>query len=398
MYEYIENFKRLGFGMFIHFGLYSVIGRGEWYYMQYVPDKNEYESTINKFKITKNWAKNLVKTAKDAGCKYITLTTRHHDGFSLYDTCGLSEFDAPHSPTGRDLIREFVDECNKEGIIPFFYHTLLDWHNPDYNNDFPKYIDYLDKSIEILCKNYGKIGGFWFDGMWDKPNEDWQEDRIYGTIRKYQPEAMIINNTGLNALGQTGHKEIDSVTFERGKPAFVDTSEKPIAGEVCDALTDHWGYAKYDICLKSPKELIETLVDCRKYDCNLLLNSGLKGNGEMDEGEKAAFKRIGMWIKENKNFIYKAKSTDLTAENADMMTDGEYYYAAIKGVLMSANCNVAKFGESKTVTLNTDKRIVDAEWLDSGKEINLKTDNSFVCEPFEYGKSLAVRVAKFKLK
>ena len=398
MYEYIENFKRLGFGMFIHFGLYSVIGRGEWYYMQYVPDKNEYESTINKFKITKNWAKNLVKTAKDAGCKYITLTTRHHDGFSLYDTRGLSEFDAPHSLTGRDLIREFVDECNKEGIIPFFYHTLLDWHNTDYNNDFPEYIDYLDKSIEILCKNYGKIGGFWFDGMWDKPNEDWQEDRIYGTIRKYQPEAMIINNTGLNALGQTGHIEIDSVTFERGKPAFVDTSEKPIAGEVCDALTDHWGYAKYDICLKSPKELIETLVDCRKYDCNLLLNSGLKGNGEMDEGEKAAFKRIGMWIKENKNFIYKAKSTDLTAENADMMTDGEYYYAAIKGVLMSANCNVAKFGESKTVTLNTDKRIVDAEWLDSGKEINLKTDNSFVCEPFEYGKSLAVRVAKFKLK
>lgn len=398
MYEYIENFKRLGFGMFIHFGLYSVIGRGEWYYMQYVPDKNEYESTINKFKITKNWAKNLVKTAKDAGCKYITLTTRHHDGFSLYDTRGLSEFDAPHSPTGRDLIREFVDECNKEGIIPFFYHTLLDWHNPDYNNDFPKYIDYLDKSIEILCKNYGKIGGFWFDGMWDKPNEDWQEDRIYGTIRKYQPEAMIINNTGLNALGQTGHIEIDSVTFERGKPVFVDTSEKPIAGEVCDALTDHWGYAKYDICLKSPKELIETLIDCRKYDCNLLLNSGLKGNGEMDEGEKAAFKRIGMWIKENKNFIYKAKSTDLSAENADMMTDGEYYYAAIKGVLMSANCNVAKFGESKTVTLNTDKKIVDAEWLDSGKEINLKTDKSFVCEPFEYGKSLAVRVAKFKLK
>lgn len=398
MYEYIENFKRLGFGMFIHFGLYSVIGRGEWYYMQYVPDKNEYENTINKFKITKNWAKNLVKTAKDAGCKYITLTTRHHDGFSLYDTRGLSEFDAPHSLTGRDLIREFVDECNKEGIIPFFYHTLLDWHNPDYNNDFPKYIDYLDKSIEILCKNYGKIGGFWFDGMWDKPNEDWQEDRIYGTIRKYQPETMIINNTGLNALGQTGHIEIDSVTFERGKPAFVDTSEKPIAGEVCDALTDHWGYAKYDICLKSPKELIETLIDCRKYDCNLLLNSGLKGNGKMDEGEKAAFKRIGMWIKENKNFIYKAKSTDLTAENADMMTDGEYYYAAIKGVLMSANCNVAKFGESKTVTLNTDKRIVDAEWLDSGKEINLKTDKSFVCEPFEYGKSLAVRVAKFKLK
>lgn len=398
MYEYIENFKKLGFGMFVHFGLYSVIGRGEWYYLQYGPDQIEYESTISKFKITKNWAENLVRTAKEAGCRYITLTTRHHDGFSLYDTCGLTEFDAPHSSAGRDLIREFVDECNKEGIIPFFYHTLLDWHNLDYNNDFAKYIDYLDKSIEILCKNYGKIGGFWFDGMWDKPNEDWQEDRIYGTIRKYQPEAMIINNTGLNALGQTGHIEIDSVTFERGKPAFVDTSEKPVAGEVCDALTDHWGYAKYDLCLKSPKELIETLVDCRKYNCNLLLNAGLKGNGEMDAGEKAVFERIGMWIKENKNFIYEVKSTDLTAENADLMTDGEYYYAAIKGVLMSANCNVAKFGENKTVTLKTDKKIVAAEWLDNGKKVVLKTDNSFECAPFEYGKSLAVRVAKFKLK
>ena len=105
--------------MFIHFGLYSVIGKGEWYYWQYKPDQKEYEKNIEKFRVTKNWAKNLVKTAKRAGCKYITLTTRHHDGFSLYDTCGLNDFDAPHSATGRDLVREFVDECNAEGIVPF---------------------------------------------------------------------------------------------------------------------------------------------------------------------------------------------------------------------------------------------------------------------------------------
>lgn len=156
-YKYIENFKRLGFGMFIHFGLYSVIGKGEWYYWQYKPDQKEYEKNTEKLKVTKNWAKNLVKMAKRVGCKYITLTTRHHDGFSLYDTCGLNEFDAPHSATGRDLVREFVNECNAEGIIPFFYHTLLDWHNTDYKTNFPKYIDYLVQSIEILCRNYGKI-------------------------------------------------------------------------------------------------------------------------------------------------------------------------------------------------------------------------------------------------
>ena len=395
MYEYIENFKRLGFGMFIHFGLYSVIGRGEWYYMQYVPDKNEYESTINKFKITKNWAKNLVKTAKDAGCKYITLTTRHHDGFSLYDTCGLSEFDAPHTPTGRDLIREFVDECNKEGIIPFFYHTLLDWHNPDYNNDFPKYIDYLDKSIEILCKNYGKIGGFWFDGMWDKPNEDWQEDRIYGTIRKYQPEAMIINNTGLNALGQTGHKEIDSVTFERGKPCFVDKSVKPVAGEMCQVLNDHWGYCKNDVNYKSIKELIENLTDCRKYGCNFLLNAGLTGNGELKKIDACILEEIGEFVKVNKGFIYNAKPCDVTAEGADVVTDGEYYYAIIKDVGMSADPNVALGLSAKQVKI--DAAVKSAAWLDNGKRIKVKR-NAFAVEPFAYGSSYSVRVAKFKLK
>ena len=164
-YEYIENFKKMGFGMFNHFGLYSILGKGEWVLSQGKIDHAKYNELTKKFKVKKDWAKQLVKTAKAAGCKYITLTTRHHDGFSLYDTKGLNDFDAPHSAAGRDLIKEFVDECNKEGIVPFFYHTLLDWYNPDYKNNFPKYIDYLVKSIEILCTQYGKIGGFWFDGM-----------------------------------------------------------------------------------------------------------------------------------------------------------------------------------------------------------------------------------------
>ena len=116
--------------MFVHFGLYSVVGKGEWYLrLNPKADKEKYNNLIKRFNVKKTWAKNLVKTAKRTGCKYITLTTRHHDGFSLYDTCRFNEFDAPHSATGRDLIREFVDECNAEGIVPFFYHTLFDWHN-----------------------------------------------------------------------------------------------------------------------------------------------------------------------------------------------------------------------------------------------------------------------------
>ena len=395
MYEYIERFKKLGFGLFVHFGLYSIVGKGEWYlHLNPQADKVKYNNLINRFNVKKTWAKELVKTAKAAGCKYITLTTRHHDGFSLYDTQGLNDFDAPHSSCGRDLIRELVDECNKENIVPFFYHTLLDWNNPDYENDFPKYIDYLDKSIEILCRNYGKISGFWFDGMWDKPNENWQEDRLYGTIRKYQPEAMIVNNTGLSALGKTGHKEIDSVTFERGKPAFVDTSEKPIAGEMCQVLNDHWGYTKDDCNYKSVKELIENLIDCRRFGCNFLLNTGLKGNGSVNETDKCLLSQIGKWIKANKGFIYDVYPTDKTAENADMLTDGKKYYAVIKNVNMNADPNVALGGDVSAVKLNfATKR---AKWLDSGEKIKINKDNSFAVKPFDYGRSYSVRVAEIE--
>lgn len=397
-YEYIENFKKMGFGMFNHFGLYSILGKGEWVLAQGKIDHAKYNELTRKFKVKKDWAKQLVKTAKAAGCRYITLTTRHHDGFSLYDVKGLNDFDAPHSACGRDLIREFVDECNKEGIVPFFYHTLLDWYNPDYKNDFPKYIDYLVKSIEILCTQYGKIGGFWFDGMWDKPNDDWQEERIYGTIRKYQPEAMIINNTGLSECGKTGHREIDSVTFERGKAFFVDKSEKPLAGEVCEALTDHWGYAKEDICVKSPKELVEMLIDCRKFNCNLLLNTGLMGNGLIPDGEKANLLAVGKWIKVNKGFIYDVVSAHIDAENADVLTDGKYYYAVIRKVPMSADPNVANMADNRTVTIKTDKKVVSAKWLDNGKSVKGVKKNSFPVEPFAYGYSYGARVARFELK
>lgn len=397
MYEYINNFKKAGFGMFVHFGLYSVLGKGEWALNIDKLDAKKYNALVDRFKVRKDWAKKLVDTAKKAGCKYITLTTRHHDGFSLFDVKGLNDFDAPHSASGRDLVREFVDECRAQGITPFFYHTLLDWHNEDYKNDFPKYIDYLDKSIEILCTNYGKIGGFWFDGMWDKPNEDWQEDRLYGTIRKYQPEAMIINNTGLNALGQTGHKEIDSVTFERGKPTFVDTSLKPIAGEMCESMTDHWGYTKDDICIKPIRELVETLIDCRKFGCNLLLNVGVKGNGRITPIENAELLAIGKWIKANKNFIYDSVPANIESNGADLLTDGEYYYALVKNVPMRADENVALAETERTVELKTDKKIISALWLDNGKKVKVH-NNVFVVDPFTYGHSLGARVAKFKLK
>lgn len=395
-YTYIKDFKELGFGLFVHFGLYSIVGKGEWnLHLDPEVKQEKYEELAGKFRVKANWAKELARTAKAAGCRYITLTTRHHDGFSLYDTCGLNTYDAPHSACGRDLIAEFVEASRTEGLVPFFYHTLLDWHNADYRENFPKYIDYLVRSIEILCQNYGKIGGFWFDGMWDRPDEDWQEDRLYGTIRKYQPEAMIINNTGLSELGKVGHPEIDSVTFERGKPCYVDESDRPRAGEMCQILNDHWGYAKNDCNYKSVKELIENLVECRRYNCNFLLNTGLRGNGEVNATDKSLLREIGHWIKGTGNIINNLHVTGIEADHALILTDGKDLYAVIDNVVMTADPNVTREGVVREIEVHMDRQLKSATWLDSGRTIPIK-DNRFTAEPFPYGTSFSVRIARLK--
>ncbi len=394
--KYIVNFEKLCFGLFVHFGLYSIVGKGEWYlHLDPTADKEQYQQLSKSFCVKEGWAKELVSTAKSAGCKYITLTTRHHDGFSLYDTCGLNDYDAPHSVTKRDLIREFVDACNEEGIIPFFYHTLLDWHEESYETDFPRYIDYLINSVEILCKNYGKIGGFWFDGMWHKPNENWQEDRLYATIRKYQPEAMIINNTGLSELGKVGHHEIDSVTFERGKPAFVDNSDKYRAGEMCQVINDHWGYAADDCNYKSVRELIENLVDCRKYGCNFLLNTGLRGDGTVNPMDACTLAGIGKWLGKYGEAIFTTKPCDIKAKNAVIMQGDDCYYAIINKVPMRGDPNVQRGAANARVRI--DKEILEAEWLDNGQKIEVE-NNSFDALPFSYGASYCTRVAKLKIQ
>ena len=395
--DYIEKFKKNGFGLFCHYGLYSVYGKGEWALSTGKIGSAEYNALKDVFQARKEWAKGLVSTAKTAGCKYITLTTRHHDGFSLYDTRGLNKFDAPHSACGRDLIAEFVEECVRNEIQPFFYHTLLDWYNKDYKENFAAYLDYLVESVEILCRNYGKVGGFWFDGMWDRPHADWRENRLYGMIRKYQPEAMIINNTGLNALGEVGHTEIDSVTFERGQPFAVNCTDKARAGEVCEGITDHWGYTEEDICIKSAKEIISTLIDCRKNGCNLLLNTGLKGDGKIPEGEKACLQSVGMWIRKNCEAVYDVFPSDIDAENAEMLTDGKFYYAVLRNVPMEWNQNVARHKNSQRVRILTRRRVAEATWLDTGEKIEVDENRSFAVKPFAYGVSLFARVAKICL-
>ena len=199
---YIAQFEQRGFGMFIHWGLYSQLAQGEWTMNLHHISNEKYTELFKNFTAEDFDARQIAALAKQAGMKYITLTTRHHDGFSLYDTRGLTDYDVMHTPCGRDLVKEFVEACREEDILPMLYHTTLDWVHPDFDQDFDAYLEYLSKSVEILCTHYGKIGGLWFDGNWSKRDADWKLDEFYGMIRRLQPEAMIINNTGLSQQGR----------------------------------------------------------------------------------------------------------------------------------------------------------------------------------------------------
>ena len=404
--EYIKRFEQMGLGMFVHFGLYSQLSRGEWVMQCHKMSKESYTPLKETFRPA--GMGEIVRTAKEAGCKYVCLTTRHHDGFSLYDTKGLSDYDAPHSPAKRDLVAEFVEECREANIVPFFYHTTLDWHHPDFKADFNRYLEYLRQSVELLCTNYGKIGGFWFDGNWSRRDADWKEDELYSMIRRLQPEAMIINNTGTSRRGALGNEYIDSVTYERGMPTPIDRRgmKRYVAGEMCETLNDHWGVAD-DLNYKPVKRLIEEICACRKVGANMLLNVGPNGDGSLPLMAKAIMEAIGRWMSIYGRAIYNGrpyiaedgKKDFVLRDAADEKTF--YLFKHDLGVGGDSNVTLETCGNRVAVLSGFEGEIERVRWMDDGKDLDFSFENgklSVACTDFIYGQNLCVRVAEIKTK
>ncbi len=403
----IKRFEDLGFGMFIHWGLYSQMGQGEWIQLIGKVPKDEYMELAKTFTAERFDADKIAKLAKDSGMNYIVITTRHHDGFSLYDTCGLNDYDAPHSAAKRDLIREFVDACNRHDVLPFFYHTTLDWYNEDFENDFDKYLDYLNRSVEILCTNYGPIGGLWFDGNWSRPDADWKEDRLYGTIRKHQPDAIIVNNTGLSARGEAGHIEIDSVTFEQGHPFKLDQRgrEKYIASEMCYTINSHWGIGTLDFSNKSTADLISTLAKCRKVGANLLLNVGPTAEGEISDLQAATLREIGTWVNLFKDAVYKPKPFDAFGANDDFVLRTEdklYFFISDLSVRGHENVTATSGSLGMRAFSGIKDEVRSISWMDNNEALRFTQDVesgmfTFLATGYPYGVNTVVRVAEAKL-
>jgi len=315
-----REFQDMKFGMFIHWGVYSVLGDGEWVFHNRKLKLDEYNRLPAFFDPEKFDAKTWVSLAKSAGMKYITITSRHHDGFAMFDS-KVSDWNiVARTFYKKDPLKMLADECHRQGIKLFFYYSQLDWHNPDYyprgatdwpngrpgHGDWNAYLDtYMDGQLTELLTNYGPIGGIWFDGMWDKPTADWHLDQTYALIHKLQPAALIIPNHH-----QTPRPGEDVQTFEHDLPGqnsagfntkYVSTV---LPLEMSDTLNDNWGFNIGDSKYKSAAEVERRLVRAAGHNANLLMNIGPYPNGEIDPQFVTRLQAVGEWLSKYGDSIY----------------------------------------------------------------------------------------------
>lgn len=314
-----EWFQDAKFGMFIHWGVYSILGDGEWVMNQQMIDKKTYEKLPAFFNPINYDPAEWVALVKAAGMKYITLTSKHHDGFAMFDS-KLTDWDiVDRTPYKKDIIKMLADECHKQGIKLFFYHSHLDWYQDNYfprgrtgqasgrpdKGDWYKYLDYMDGQLTELLTNYGEIGGIWFDGFWDKKDADWRLEKTYKLIHSLQPAALISNNHHQAVIPGEDYQ-----AFEKDLPGHNTTgfSEGSVVGqlplETCETMNNSWGFNLQDKRYKSTKDLIQYLVKAAGYNSNFLLNVGPMPDGRIQPEFVVTLKEMGKWVEKNGETIY----------------------------------------------------------------------------------------------
>lgn len=318
-----EDFQNNKFGMFIHWGASSVLGHGEWVMNERKIQVKEYNQLINFFNPQDFDAKKWVSAAKSAGMKYITFITRHHDGFSNFDT-QQSDWKITNTPYGKDALKQLADECHKQGIKLFCYYSLLDWYRSDYQyetgntgkgsgrtekSNWESYIGFMKAQLTEILTNYGEISGIWFDGHWDQVQNgvskvNWHYDEIYSLIHKLQPQCMISNNHHMNTIPGE-----DFQAFEKDLPGhnttgfgLAEVSQMPL--ETCETMNDSWGFNITDRNYKSTKQLIQYMVNAAGRNANFLLNVGPKPDGNIQQQFVDTLKAMGDWMNKNGETIY----------------------------------------------------------------------------------------------
>lgn len=316
-----KDFADAKFGIFLHWGLYSIFGQGEWYMTNENINCQEYAKVAKAFYPHNFDARQWIAAIKKSGARYITFTTRHHEGFSMWDT-KQSDYNIMHTPYGKDIVKQLVDECHKQQIGIHLYYSHLDWTREDYpigrtgrgtgrdagKANWPAYYDFMNKQLTELLSNYGKINAIWFDGWWDHDQDsipfNWELPEQYALIHRLQPACLIGNNHH-----QHPFEGEDIQIFERDVPgenkaglSGQDISRLPL--ETCQTMNGMWGYKVKDQNYKTARELIQLLVRTSGKGANLLLNIGPQPDGSLPAVALNRLEEIGKWLSENGETIY----------------------------------------------------------------------------------------------
>lgn len=308
-----QAFSDQRFGIFLHWGLYSMFAQGEWYMQNADIDRNEYAKAADAFYPHRFNAHDWVAAFKAAGAKYICFTTRHHDGFSMFDT-KLSDYNIMHTPYGKDIVKQLADECHKQGMGLHLYYSHIDWTREDYPTgrtgkntgkdpnkaDWKSYYNFMNGQLTELLTNYGTVNGIWFDGWWDHDEDatpfNWELPEQYALIHKLQPACIIGNNHH-----HTPFDGEDMQMFERDIPgentaglSGQNISQLPL--ETCQTMNGMWGYKVKDQNYKSTTTLLRLLVRTAAKGANLLLNIGPQPNGELPAASIERLKGMGEWL------------------------------------------------------------------------------------------------------
>ena len=292
----IQWWHEAKFGMFIHWGLYSLIGRHEWAMeVEGIPIP-QYEMLAKHFNPKPNAARDWARLAKQAGQKYMVMTTKHHEGFCNFDT-KLTDYCAPKQAASRDLVREFVEAARAEGLRVGFYYSLMDWHHPDGarcatdEGARQRFVAYTHGLISELMTNYGKIDVLWYDVDWPLTPEQWESQKMNDMVFQLQPDIIVNNRNGLPGDFSTPEQEIRA-------------ADKGRAWETCMTLNDSWGYHKADDNWKTPKTVVHNLITCARGGGNYLLNIGPKPDGSIPQESIEILQAVGKWTSPNGAAIY----------------------------------------------------------------------------------------------
>lgn len=327
----MEWWRDARFGMFIHWGLYAVPA-GEWKgqtnYGEWIRESahiplEEYNKFVDQFNPVKFNADEWVAMARDAGMKYIVITSKHHDGFGLFNS-RQTDFDVMSTPFRRDILKELSVACKKAGVTLCFYHSIMDWHHPDYlprrswetdrsaeGADFDRYVSYMKSQLKELLTNYGKLGVLWFDGEWENTwNSKYGKD-LYQYVRNLQPDIIINNRVTVGRSGMEGLTQEEEFGGDFGTPEqeIPATGLPGIDWESCMTMNDHWGYNKNDKNFKSTRDILRMLADIASKGGNYLLNVGPTAEGLFPQESIDRLKEIGTWMKINGESIYGTKAS-----------------------------------------------------------------------------------------